>query len=291
VTATRASVASAREELIGLGGVTCGYASDAVLVDVDLAVHDGEFIGIVGPSGAGKTTALRVLAGSMRVAHGSVRRRPGLRMAYVPQVETINWSFPVTVRECVLMARVHGRRLPWASRAERAQVDGVLAQLDIGDLADRHIRELSGGQQQRVFIARALLGEPELLLMDEPTSGVDVRLRHEILHLLDALNARGLAIVLSTHDLNGIAAHLPRVVCLNRRVIGDGVPHDVLTTDVLERTYGASMEVLVHGGMPVVVDTFRRHTPHPHPHAHPHPHPHEDADPHAEPHVHAETQP
>jgi ABC-type Mn2+/Zn2+ transport system ATPase subunit len=295
VTAARASVASAREELIGLGGVTCGYASDAVLVDVDLAVHDGEFIGIVGPSGAGKTTALRVLAGSMRVAHGSVRRRPGLRMAYVPQVETINWSFPVTVRECVLMARVHGRRLPWASRAERAQVDGVLAQLDIGDLADRHIRELSGGQQQRVFIARALLGEPELLLMDEPTSGVDVRLRHEILHLLDALNARGLAIVLSTHDLNGIAAHLPRVVCLNRRVIGDGVPHDVLTTDVLERTYGASMEVLVHGGMPVVVDTFRRHTPHPHPHphphAHPHPHPHEDADPHAEPHVHAETQP
>jgi ABC-type Mn2+/Zn2+ transport system ATPase subunit len=217
----------------------------------------------------------------MRVAHGSVTRRAGLRMAYVPQVETINWSFPVTVRECVLMARVNGRRVPWASRAERAQVAAVLAQLDIGDLADRHIRELSGGQQQRVFIARALLGEPELLLMDEPTSGVDVRLRHEILHLLDDLNAHGLAIVLSTHDLNGIAAHLPRVVCLNGSVIGDGVPHDVLTTDVLERTYGASMEVLVHGGMPVVVDSFRRHPPHPHPHP--------DADPHAEPHVHSEA--
>ena len=250
--------------------MTCGYGSEAVLVDVDLAVHRGEFIGIVGPSGAGKTTALRVLSGSLRVAHGSVTRRPGLRMAYVPQVETINWSFPVTVRECLLMARVNGRRLPWASRAERAQIEAVLAQLDIGELADRHIRELSGGQQQRVFIARALVGEPELLLMDEPTSGVDVRLRHEILHLLDELNDRGLAIVLSTHDLNGIAAHLPRVVCLNRRVIGDGVPHDVLTTDVLERTYGASMEVLVHGGMPVVVDNFRHHTPHEHPHPHPH---------------------
>ena len=283
------AAAAAREELIRLAGVTCGYAGDAVLVDVDLAVHDGEFIGIVGPSGAGKTTALRVLSGSMRVAHGSVRRRADLRMAYVPQVETINWSFPVTVRECVLMARVHGRRLPWASREERARVDGVLAQLDIGELADRHIRELSGGQQQRVFIARAMLGEPELLLMDEPTSGVDVRLRHEILHLLDELHARGLAIVLSTHDLNGIAAHLPRVVCLNRRVVGDGVPSEVLTSDVLERTYGASMEVLVHGGMPVVVDSFRRHVPHPH--AHPHPHPHEDGDPHAEPHVHAEIQP
>jgi ABC-type Mn2+/Zn2+ transport system ATPase subunit len=263
VTAARPPAAPAPDQLIVLDGVTCGYASDAVLVDVDLAVHDGEFIGIVGPSGAGKTTALRVLAGSMRVAHGSVRRRRGLRMAYVPQVETINWSFPVTVRECVLMARVYGRRLPWASREERAQVDGVLAQLDIGELADRHIRELSGGQQQRVFIARALLGEPELLLMDEPTSGVDVRLRHELLHLLDDLHARGLAIVLTTHDLNGIAAHLPRIVCLNRRVVGDGPPHDVLTPDVLEQTYGASMQVLEHGGMPVVVDSYRRaHPPH-----------------------------
>jgi ABC-type Mn2+/Zn2+ transport system ATPase subunit len=90
-----------------------------------------------------------------------------------------------------------------------------------------------------------------------------VRLRHEILHLLDDLNARGLAIVLTTHDLNGIAAHLPRIVCLNRRVIAAGPPHEVLSPDVLERTYGASMEVLEHGGMPVVVDSYRRaHAPH-----------------------------
>jgi ABC-type Mn2+/Zn2+ transport system ATPase subunit len=178
------------------------------------------------------------------------------------------------------MARVgSGRRLPWSSREERAQVAAVLERLDIGDLAGRHIRELSGGQQQRVFIARALLGEPDLLLMDEPTSGVDVRLRHELLHLLDELHARGQAIVLTTHDLNGIAAHLPRVICLNRRVIGDGVPHRVLTVEVLERTYGASMEVLEHGGMPVVVDTFRRHPhPHPHPHAaHDHDHDHHES--------------
>ena len=245
------------DELLGLAGVTCGYASEAVLVDVHLTIRRREFVGIVGPSGAGKTTALRVIAGSLRPAHGKVTRRRGLRMAYVPQVETINWSFPVTVRECVMMSRVNGRLLPWASRAERADVTAVLERLDIGELIDRHIRELSGGQQQRVFIARALIGEPELLLMDEPTSGVDVRLRHEILHLLDDLNARGLAIVLTTHDLNGIAAHLPRVVCLNRRVIGDGRPHDVLTNDVLERTYGASMQVLEHGGMPVVVDSYR----------------------------------
>ncbi|HTN24843.1 MAG TPA: metal ABC transporter ATP-binding protein [Solirubrobacteraceae bacterium] len=280
------------QPLVELADVTYGYGAEAVLEHIDIAVGAGEFVGIVGPSGAGKTTALRVIAGSVQPANGRVERRAGLRMAYVPQVETINWSFPVTVRECVLMARVGGaRKLPWASRAERTEVMEVLARLDIDELADRHIRELSGGQQQRVFIARALLGEPDLLLMDEPTSGVDVRLRHELLHLLDDLHARGLAIVLTTHDLNGIAAHLPRVVCLNRTVIGDGVPAEVLTEDVLERTYGASMEVLIHGGMPVVVDNFRHHAPHgpAHEHAHAHDHAHAHEHDHAHPHPH-ETQ-
>ena len=105
-----------------------------------------------------------------------------------------------------------------------------------------------------MFVARALLGRPDLLLMDEPTSGVDVRTRHEVLHLLDELHADGLSMVLTTHDLNGMAAHLPHLVCLNRRIIGVGSPREVLTTEVLERTYGAGMEVLEHGGMPVVLD-------------------------------------
>jgi ABC-type Mn2+/Zn2+ transport system ATPase subunit len=249
----------AAEQLVALDGVTCAYDRDAVLEDVDLNVAAGEFTGIVGPSGSGKTTLLRAIAGSVRPVRGAVRRRAGLRIAYVPQVETINWSFPVTVQECVLMARVGARRLPWASAAEKHAAAAVLARLGIEGLGSRHIRELSGGQQQRVFIARALLGEPDLLLMDEPTSGVDVRLRHEVLHLLEELNREGLAIVLTTHDLNGIAAHLPLLVCLNRTVIGAGTPADVLTPDILERTYGASMEVLEHGGMPVVVDSYHSH--------------------------------
>jgi ABC-type Mn2+/Zn2+ transport system ATPase subunit len=196
------------------------------------------------------------MMGTIPPASGSVYRRPGVAVAYVPQVESVNWDFPVTVGECVLMARVRGRRLPWAGRDERREVADVLERLGIAELERRHIRELSGGQQQRVFVARALLGAPELLLLDEPTSGVDVKTRHEVLHLLTELNADGLAIVLTTHDLNGIAAHLPTLVCLNREVIGVGPPRSVLTADVLERTYGARMEVLQHGGMPVVVDGY-----------------------------------
>jgi ABC-type Mn2+/Zn2+ transport system ATPase subunit len=257
-------------ELVRLDRVTCSYGGAPVLVNVDLSFEANQFTGIVGPSGSGKTTLLRLLLGSVRPLAGSVRRRHGLRVGYVPQVEAVNWSFPVTVAECVLMARTSGRILPWRSKAEQAEANEVLAKLGIEDLAGRHIRELSGGQQQRVFVARALLGRPQLLLMDEPTSGVDVRTRHEVLHLLDELHRDGLAIVLTTHDLNGIAAHLPRVVCLNRTIIGDGVPHHALTEDVLERTYGASMEVLTHGGMPVVVDNFRHHAPHGSDHEHPH---------------------
>jgi ABC-type Mn2+/Zn2+ transport system ATPase subunit len=208
-----------------------------------------------GPSGSGKTTLLRAVMGTVPPIAGTVRRRPGVTVAYVPQVETVDWNFPVTVTECLLMART-GRRLPWPSRYERAEVARILDRLGLGGLGQRHIRRLSGGQQQRVFIARALFRRPQLLLMDEPTAGVDVKTRHEMLHLLDELNAEGLAILLTTHDLNGVAAHLPRLVCLNGEVIATGEPARVLTPAVLERTYGAPMDVLEHAGMPLVVDRY-----------------------------------
>ncbi len=245
-----------RQPLLRLEGVTCAYDGHPVLVDADLEIGAGDFTGIVGPSGSGKTTLLRALLGTVTPVAGRIWRLPGLRVGYVPQVETVDWNFPVTVSEVVLMSRTSGRRLPWPSAAERGEVASVLEQLGIAGLGGRHIRDLSGGQQQRVFLARALLRRPQLLLLDEPTSGVDVRTRHDILHLLADLNLTGLGIVLTTHDLNGIAAHLPHLVCLNTVVTGRGAPQDVLVPDVLERTYGAPMEVLEHGGMPIVVDRY-----------------------------------
>ena len=249
--------------LISLRDVSVGYDEHPVLESVNWDVPAGVFAGLVGPSGAGKTTLLRTLLGQMLPMTGSITTQPGTRIAYVPQLETVNWNFPVTVFECTLMARPQ-KRWPWASPQERSDVMNVLQRLGIADLAHRQIRALSGGQQQRMFLARALLRQPQLLLLDEPTSGVDVTTRHDVLHLLGDLHAEGIAIILTTHDLNGMAAHLPHLVCVNRGIIASGSPADVITPPVLERTFGARMDVLQHLGMPLVVEA-ERHATHPNP--------------------------
>lgn len=246
-------LATQNDDLVRVRGAGVRYGATQVLQSVDLALARGDFVGVVGPSGAGKTTLLRLVLGTLRPTEGTMTRSPSLRIGYVPQLETVDWNFPLTVGECVLMARP-GRLLPWASRAERHAVAEVLDRLAIGHLADRHIRELSGGQQQRMFLARALLREPELLLLDEPTSGIDVGTRHEMLHLLGDLHDQGVTIMLTTHDLNGVAAHVPELVALHGTVLHRGTPREVMTPRVLEQTFGAPMEVLEHLGMPVVLD-------------------------------------
>jgi ABC-type Mn2+/Zn2+ transport system ATPase subunit len=242
------------ESLVAVEDVGVRFGGTVALDGVGLTLGAHDFVGIVGPSGAGKTTLLRAVLGLVGPTTGRVTRRRGLRVGYVPQIGAVDATFPLTVRECVLLARARHRDLPWSTRPERAQADALLDDLGMAGMADRHLRTLSGGQLQRVSIARALMGDPQLLVLDEPTSGIDIRTRHEVLHLLALIHESGPAVVLATHDLNGLAAHLPRIVCLNRRVVGQGPPLEVLTPEVLEATFGAPLEVLLHAGLPVVVD-------------------------------------
>jgi zinc/manganese transport system ATP-binding protein len=265
---------------VELRSVTLGYDRTPVIAEASLRIAPGAFTGLVGPSGAGKTTLLRALLGAVPVVRGHVRvfdqevrpGRPAPGIGYVPQLQTVDWNFPVTVAEVVLLGRaMRSGPWPWPRRRDTRAVARVLERLGIGDLARRHIRELSGGQQQRVFLARALIAEPRLLLLDEPTAGVDIRTRDEILHLLGEINADGVTVVLTTHELNAVAAHLPEVVCVNRGIVAQGAPEDVFTPAVLRRTYGADLQVVRQDGLLLVADAAPhtlRAALHHHRHAH-----------------------
>ena len=252
--------------LVEINSLSCGYEKQRVLNQVNLQIMQGDFVGLLGPSGSGKTTLLRSMLGAVDVYEGEVlvggvptsRKRP--RIGYVPQLETIDWNFPVTVREVVMMGRtMENRFFPWYRREEKQLADHMMEQLGILPLAGRHIRELSGGQQQRAFLARALVSSPSLLLLDEPTSGVDVKTRDDVMHLLHDLNHEGVTIVITTHEINAVAVHLPWLVCLAGRILAEGPPSEVITSEILYQTYGADMPVIHYEGMPIVAESPHRY--------------------------------
>ncbi len=255
------------DPLVELNHVSFGYGAQPVLEEINLHLHPGQFAALVGPSGAGKTTLLKLILGTLRPGRGelclhgkALNRGNAPRVGYVPQLQTVDWNFPVTVEQVVLMGRVRASGVwPWPTAGERRLMRETLERLGIGALARQHILNLSGGQQQRVFLARALISEPDLLVLDEPTSGVDLATAENILHMLADLNRQGITILMTTHDLNAAATHLPWVVCLNRRVIAQGPPDEVFTVENLNATYQGEMLVIRQDGM-----LFVQQKPHPH---------------------------
>jgi zinc/manganese transport system ATP-binding protein/zinc transport system ATP-binding protein len=249
--------------IIELANVSCGYNHQTVFEKVDLTIYQGQFAGVVGPTGCGKTTLLKIILGLVRPTHGTVtvlnqtvQRKTPAGIGYVPQLESVDWDFPVTVEQVVMMGRYKEMSIfPWPSFRDRKLVAELLERLGLAPYAKRQIRNLSGGQQQRVFLARALIGNPKLVILDEPTAGVDLKTQHDILHLLTEINAKGVTILLTTHDLNAVAAHLPQVICFNHKVIAQGTPEEIFTTEILRRTYSSDMMVIKQGSLTLIANS------------------------------------
>jgi len=241
--------------MITLSGVTYGYSiKSAVLEGIHLTITSGQFIGLLGPSGSGKSTLIKIIIGLIKPWHGSItfdnsssHGTKKITVGYVPQVESVDWNFPVTVREVVGMGIWNqSGSTPWLARNVKEQVHDLLESLGIAEYDSRQIRELSGGEQQRVFLARALIRNPDILVLDEPTSGIDYNAREKIFGILNDLNVKGMTILVATHDISGIARRLPWVVCINRNIIAEGKPENVLTETILLKTYGLSEIASTH---------------------------------------------
>ena len=254
-----------------LNGLSHGYTPHKpVIENINLNIYRGGFYGLLGPSGAGKSTLLKIIIGLIKPWSGrlylnknranslnSIKTPHDLTpffcnyslksfFGYVPQIESVDWTFPVTVREVIGMGVWNKSGIsPWMSRKTNSEIDSILDSLGIPSkkFAKRQIRELSGGEQQRVFLARALICKPRVLVLDEPTTGVDNNTRERILKTLQLLHSIGVTIILTTHDLIGIAKRLPQVVCINKTIIAQGTPEKTLTESNLLKTYGLAEDV------------------------------------------------
>ena len=237
-----AAAALARD--VQVRDVTVQYGAHVALEGASVTFRPGELSAVIGPNGAGKSTLLKALLGMVPIQSGTVDYGGGglrAHAAYVPQQQTLDWAFPVTVWDVAMMGRTG--RLGWGRRpgaADRALVEQALYQTELWDLRHRHIAALSGGQRQRALLARMLVRGGDVLLLDEPLTGVDTATSQAALELLRAQAAAGRAVVMVTHDLEQAAAQCHQLALVNRRVIASGTPAEVYTAANIEATFSAS---------------------------------------------------
>jgi ABC-type Mn2+/Zn2+ transport system ATPase subunit len=244
--------AALNDRLLTVDGLAAGYGvRPPVFRDLAFDLRAGERIAVLGPNAGGKTTLFRVLLEELHPLAGTISAAGGF--AYVPQTERSRLDFPVSTLDVALMGTLS--RLPWwrrPGRAERAFAQAALERVGLGPLAGAQFGGLSGGQRQRVLVARALVQDAPILLLDEPFSGVD-RPSEELLEaLLADLAAEGRGVLVATHDLEQARAW-DRVLCLNRGVVAFGPPAETLTPEVLARTYGADLVLIGDEGRPAVL--------------------------------------
>ena len=247
---------------VAVDGVSVAYDEQFALEDASFAIDAGTRLAVVGPNGAGKSTLLRVIAGLLSPTNGTIRvhgqgPRRHVCISYIPQKSTIDWRFPVTVADVVRMGRI-ARRGPARRMTQhgRSLVQEALRAVALETFAHRQIDELSGGQQQRMFIARALAQEAEILLMDEPFTGLDVNARDDVLQQIVRLHEHGVTCLVALHDLGIASTSFDKVLLLRRRQVGFGDPSDVFTEQTIREAYGNCLRLAEgDGGLIFLHDT------------------------------------
>ena len=247
---------------IEIRALTIAYNRRPAVEDVTLSVPRRAMVGIVGPNGGGKSTLIKAVlglvpkeGGEVEILGRSVDRRSRRLVGYVPQREDVDWNFPVSAFDVVMMGRVPSMKLLRRPMArDRELVWEALKTVGMEKFADTRIGEFSGGQQQRVFLARALAQEAEVLLLDEPVSGVDAPSQHEIFDLLRGLQEAGKTVVVTTHDLSCVAERFDLALLLNRRLVAFGRPEEVFTSELLNETYQSHLMLLKVGERTVAIE-------------------------------------
>jgi manganese/zinc/iron transport system ATP- binding protein len=241
--------------LITFDHATLGYGRRVVLSDISFDIPAGDFLGLVGPNGAGKTTILRAILGSLTPLQGTVARADGLRFGYVPQRDSVDYNFPLKVLDVVMMGRydrIGLLRRP--SRDDRDRACAALEHVGIANLAEQALSALSGGQKQRVLIARALVGNPNVLVLDEPTNGMDLVSTTQILGLARELHERdNLTVLMVSHALNEVANYVDRIALVVERGFRIGRVGEIMTESTLTQMYGIPVDVDEMHGHRIVV--------------------------------------
>jgi zinc transport system ATP-binding protein len=242
-----------KEKILSIKDLWICQGDHVVLESINLELFGGDFLGIIGPNGGGKSTLLKAILGLIKPDRGEIEvfglppAKARSRIGYVPQKTVFDRSFPVKAQEVVLMGRYSRVGLLHRyGREDRSSSLDALKAVGMEDRAEREIGELSGGEQQRVFVARSLVSDPDLLLLDEPTAGIDSAQQTEFYELLSHLNSHlDKAIIMVSHDLTAISTYVSKIACLNQRLYYHGSRE--LSNEDIEKAYGCPVEMIAHG--------------------------------------------
>ncbi|PMQ01428.1 MAG: zinc ABC transporter ATP-binding protein [Dictyoglomus sp. NZ13-RE01] len=242
-------------KIVNIENLYFSYGDYLVLENINFSIEEGDFWGIIGPNGAGKTTLIKIIVGILRPQKGKVEvfGKPPWKLGeekkyigYIPQRLEVDKFFPIKVWDVVSLGRRAVKDWKNLSLEDKEKIEEAIKKVDMWDYRDKLFGELSGGQQQRVLVAKAIAGEPRLLVLDEPTVGVDISSQEKFYNILEDLNKKGLTIILISHDIGVISKRVKKLACLNRKIFLHGCPSDLKIRQSLKEIYGEDVFFLTH---------------------------------------------